>query len=763
MQSNSPRGVSEQNRSVTAARISILPAFAICLIAVMILFAGYEVVERTWLGAVEPAVLHTLHILRGLAAAAIAATLATLVVLSQLESETPDDIPESPRTWKNRLQRVPLRTKVIVPMVLLSAIPTFAIGGFTISRMEDSLRERVVQRIEFDTYSKALSIQAFLQGLHRDLRFLSKMPEIQDLAAAEAAGDRERLPRFRREAERELAIFSQGRRGYQQLRYLNSSAREVLRLDVASGTTPRLVAAKKLSDDADAFYLNSAFSLKPGKIYVSQLELDEPLGASNSRRKVLRCATPVTWDDGNGRGLLVVNVDAMYFFSLVGTLPRLAEAWLLNSEGMYLGYVGESKQKQAMYSMTMKRPITADFDADMSDAILDTSGTRTLVHENSLLSAAPIAFDAEATEQRWTLMISQPLAPVYTPVRQTTILLWTAVALVVAIAATTGMFVAHYVARPIALLRGATREIADGNLSKRVTVHTGDEIEGLATDFNTMTDRLHEARTRLSGWNDELQREVAKRTDDLRRLQSGLARADKLASIGQMTASIMHEIGNPLAAIKTKIQVAQEAGENAPIPQDLLPALIHEVNRLTLVLRSFARLGRLREPTLGLISPDEVVTEVVTLVSAELRRKRISMVIESTNDAPQIRADADQLRQLLINFILNASDATEEGGEIAVRVGIMPQDQATDEIPHGASIQVVDHGTGIPADLLGKIWDPFFTTKPQGTGLGLPISRKIVEDHGGAVTIQSGPDGTVVTMIFPAATERYLRNGASNA
>lgn len=316
-----------------------------------------------------------------------------------------------------------------------------------------------------------------------------------------------------------------------------------------------------------------------------------------------------------------------------------------------------------------------------------------------------------------------------------------ALALMLGVSTLTGALLAHYVTRPVAVLRAATREIAAGDLSSRVVINTRDEIESLAADFNTMTERLTTALDQLSQWNAGLQQEVERRTGEIRGLQRGFARVDRLACVGQMTASIMHEIGNPLAAIKTKIQVAEEREGATPA----LTSVLAEVDRLIGVLRSYSRLSRLQSRAFAALDIGEVLRGVAVLVTPELARNGVTLECVIPDRVPPIHGDADRMRQLFINFILNAAEAIPAGGgqvRITVRVsgaGARP-----------VAVEVADTGTGIPADMLERLWDPFVTTKPDGTGLGLAIAKQIVGDHDGSVHVESRlGEGTTIRVELP--------------
>ena len=158
---------------------NLLRMFIICFLVVSALFFGYEIVERTWLKGVGTEVIHVLHIIRGFSAAAIASLLATLLLLRQTHDMSSDMILSPPeRSCKRRLQHVRLRTKIVSPMVALAIIPAITIGIFTISRMQNSLRENAIQRVEFDTASKARAVEEFLNVVQQELKFLSQFNHV---------------------------------------------------------------------------------------------------------------------------------------------------------------------------------------------------------------------------------------------------------------------------------------------------------------------------------------------------------------------------------------------------------------------------------------------------------------------------------------------------------------------------------------------------------------------------------------------------------
>ncbi len=653
-----------------------------------------------------------------------------------------------PSGLQRNLQRVRMRTKIVVPMVLLAVGPTLAVGAFMIWRARESLQESVVRRVAFDTASKARALEEFLSGVESNVRFLSQAKAVRELATADAAPGDARLAGLREAAERDFVVFQRGH-PYCQAQCLGALGQQLIRLD-ARGEALQLMPAPQLENQSERSYVQAASALTAGQVYVSPMHVDVVHGMLGA---VLRFVAPVPNDASGTRGFLVVGVCAEHILSQIGPLPAGMEASLVRNDGVYLGYVGESLEKQALYRLEKRRPLAADYTTEQAAALLNNQSDRPAVKTaQALIFSAPVALKRDNSPEAWTLLISYPRAPIEAPVHHLTWVLAIVAALVAAVAGLLGIFITHYLARPVASLRRATREIAAGDLTKRVEITTGDEIEALAADFNTMTERLSEAQARLAQWNVRLEREVTQQTEQVRQLQAGFARADKLASIGQITAGVMHEIGNPLAAMKTKIQVADEASELDPAFRPLFDEILVEIDRLTTFLRSFSRLARLRDfPTQTRVSLSAVVESVVTLLAADLRRRRVGLRREFDPAAPAIRGDAEQLRHLLMNLVLNAADASTAGGEVVVKLRSTAAKSGDGALRTDAQLQVIDHGAGVEPDILDKIWNPFFTTKAEGTGLGLAISRQIVQDHGGTIALRSEREkGTEVIVTFPA-------------
>jgi PAS domain S-box-containing protein len=232
------------------------------------------------------------------------------------------------------------------------------------------------------------------------------------------------------------------------------------------------------------------------------------------------------------------------------------------------------------------------------------------------------------------------------------------------------------------------------------------------------------------------------------RLEQSVQESEKLAAIGALAAGVAHEINNPIGIMTSRMELileeADRAGLPLPVRDDLqvLQRNAHRVGRITQGLLSFARRGSGgRQPT----DLNAVVAETLLLFESHAVKAGVKVERRLAVPLPAVAADANQLQQVLLNLLNNARDALGDHGEIHVETGPAPTR------PGWVRLAVTDTGPGIPPDLLGRVFVPFFTTKPGGTGLGLPISYRIVKDHGGLLEVQSEPGaGTAFSILLPA-------------
>ncbi len=291
------------------------------------------------------------------------------------------------------------------------------------------------------------------------------------------------------------------------------------------------------------------------------------------------------------------------------------------------------------------------------------------------------------------------------------------------------------VVRPVEILREGVRRVSSGDLSHRVEVSTHDEIGALAREFNRMADELH-------GMRSGLEARVEERTQEF-------LRAARLAGLGTMAAGIAHEINNPLASIASCAEGLerriQKGGGDPEAQREYLQIIAREAYRaheITSRLLDFARNGggaRLR------FDAPDLMRELRVLLEHRLHQRSLSLHVECEPELPQLLGDPGEIKQVLLNLLSNAIDASPDGGTIHVRWRAFDGEVV---------VEVEDEGPGVPLDVRDRIFDPFFTTKEpgKGTGLGLAIVHRIVTGHGGRIELGNAGKGALFRVHFPLPT-----------
>jgi signal transduction histidine kinase len=232
------------------------------------------------------------------------------------------------------------------------------------------------------------------------------------------------------------------------------------------------------------------------------------------------------------------------------------------------------------------------------------------------------------------------------------------------------------------------------------------------------------------------------RAIERRTMQERLTQAEHLAQIGRLAASLAHEIKNPLAGISGAIQVIRDAMEPSAPHRPILAEILRQINRLDQTVKDLLVYARPVPPRFDRCNITRVVERLTTLLKREptIQRVRFEHTVDH-RPLPSVEADENQIEQLLMNLVLNAAHASEDGGLVTL---------TTRPVATGVYLEVQDHGHGMDEETCRRALEPFFTTKSRGTGLGLPICKRIVESHGGTLTIDSAAGrGTTVRVELP--------------
>jgi signal transduction histidine kinase len=235
-----------------------------------------------------------------------------------------------------------------------------------------------------------------------------------------------------------------------------------------------------------------------------------------------------------------------------------------------------------------------------------------------------------------------------------------------------------------------------------------------------------------------------------------VARQEKLASLGVLAAGVAHEIRNPLTAIKFRLFSLKKSLPAEMAKNEDAGVIASEISRLERIVRDFLQFARPSDPALGDVSVRAILREVADLLRPQLEKDGIALQLEASPDF-WVRADAQQIKQVLINLVRNAADSIEHNGVIVLRA--RQESGFARKKPSSVLMEVSDNGKGMPPEVRKRLFDPFFTTKEGGTGLGLPIAARIVERHGGELRYQTEVRrGTTFSIVLPRLEKNEAKN-----
>ena len=290
------------------------------------------------------------------------------------------------------------------------------------------------------------------------------------------------------------------------------------------------------------------------------------------------------------------------------------------------------------------------------------------------------------------------------------------------------LLVTKLVLRPIARITAMSRKVSEGDLSARVGIRPPGEMGILCQAIDSMADAL------------------ARREEELKlATRRQIGQSEKLASIGRLAAGVAHEINNPLTGVLTFAHLLRQKPNMTEQDRQDLDLIIHETTRTAEIVRGLLDFARERPAVKELLDVNEVMRHTLRLIASQKPVKQVVIVEDLAASLPRVDADRNQLQQVLINLSLNACEAMPAGGTLLI---------ATLADDGKVLVRLTDTGCGIKREDLGRIFDPFFSTKPvgKGTGLGLSVSYGIIQQHGGSIEVESEEGkGATFTIVLPAA------------
>lgn len=318
-----------------------------------------------------------------------------------------------------------------------------------------------------------------------------------------------------------------------------------------------------------------------------------------------------------------------------------------------------------------------------------------------------------------------------------------------------GVLLQRFIYVPLKDMDSGANEVAAGRLDQSIPVRSNDEFGRVAASFNHMTEALKASRSEMQDMLHTLESKVTERTRELLAAKAEVAQGEKLASIGVLASGIAHELNNPLTGVLTFTSLMRKKAADGSEDAADLDLVIRETKRCASIIRRLLDFAREKVPVKGFFDLNLVIEDTVRFVERPASLQQIEITTALDPALPQVWGDADLIKQVILNLLVNAQQAIEGKGSIKVASRLYPgmasDKPGVDTLPM-VEISVTDTGCGIPPANLERIFEPFFTSKEvgKGTGLGLSVSYGIVKAHGGKINVESVVgEGTTFYVLLP--------------
>ncbi len=656
------------------------------------------------------------------------------------------------------LLKLTIRRKLSIAFVGFSALPVLVVGTFAWYMTAQTMRNSAIEELSHLTESVKIRLQDFVEVVHMDLRFLRMSFQALNISDPGALQTDPKATLWEEEALRLMYTRPQ----YARITYLvNSPGAQPFHLQ--RNPYDREHIAPQSCPYSWRYYQLLIQDLPPDGLGMTPVEhYDRYTGRTFAAFSVV---LPDRSPEGDLRGILIADIFADEIFAIIESAPLdqgQYTAGLADSDGHYLYHSRKKQDWNKLLAEKALNSLQSEFSPEHTARTMADEQGVFITQSGDVVYHIPLEMGAPGFQRAYAFYISQPGSIIFAPLRKFGLIFLVLIGVFIGVALLLGRIATRQLVLPIQRLQEGADIIARGNFSHGLSIATGDEIEVLANRFNQMASFLQERDQQLQAYRTNLEQLVVQRTQQLRNEQNQVLQAEKLASLGEMAAVIAHEIRNSLTSANMLLQLVQESDKLESAEQESLEVVlgsVEHINKITTDLLAFAR------PAPPSMEPEdiaEVLEESVNLYRHHFEHHHIRTHIQTVTAAPEVSLDRRLMQEVVVNILLNASQAIGDDGEIVVRAGVEPSNEdllarlrqvyrrnggtkGAVSVDRVVRVEISDTGPGIPEQDLPKVFEPFFTTKAMGTGLGLSMARRVVEAHGGCI-YAANRDGTGVSI-----------------
>ncbi len=648
---------------------------------------------------------------------------------------------------------------LLLGFLVMGLLPLTIYGFMEKSYGLELLQGKTTENLKTHASRQVAGIKENLNRVVRDIIFLG---ELSALKRYLKNGSNDMF----KDIEQEFMEFNRLHPEYYQVRYIDVTGQEIIRSNYKNGKF-FLTLQDELQDKGDRYYFERGITLEKGDVYFSPIDYNiEYDKVEKPLLMVLRILTPVYHGDIK-RGIVVINLYASKFFEWLKLPNTLFTSLLVDSTGKII-HIERNNNPNVLDQPLEVGGIVFDYFPEIEKRQLIVSDSTTMELQWGALSVHPVRGSGDFNAQELTLITLLPAAYIsqYANVKKLPLLISLIVVTVAAFIFS--VLMARKFKRPLRELYKGVGIVNSGNLEHKIRTNSSVEFEDLAEKFDKMRVNIKDRQAQITDLTSKLNWHKV----EIRNLNRQLFRADKLASLGELSMRIAHEIGNPLASIKTVTQAISEETPKDEKQLEFFNKIVSEVDRLNIFLKKFNDYAVMKEAEPVSCDLRELVKDVNFFLKAQANECGVSVVEVFDDKLEKVLVDAQQIKQVVINLALNAIQETPNDGIVQVSlrsVGECPESCAV----HGTcfcksktidgdtngflELCVCDSGKGIPESDLIKIFDPFYTTKSNGTGLGLAIAHNIIENHNGMIRVYSKVGvGTSIKVYLPKIASEAL-------
>ncbi len=581
-------------------------------------------------------------------------------------------------------------------------------------RVELEEKETIALQKQLDT--KVSTVELFLTTIEHQVVFTGQSPILTGLASSSSFSSSsditeiyDGIPFVEWKIITQNLFYSIAENNpiINKIRYIDIDGNELVKIEQRNSKI-NIIEERFLQNKADRLYFSESENLHAEIIHVSNLDLSEEFGeVTYPYVPVIRYVTSIEDNFGEKQGTLVFNVDARTLRGIVGS-SSIGDSIMIDNDGNFLLHPDDAKefslQLGTNYNYFTEQPELKENVQSLESKI------HTDAEDGEYRIWKKIHYDPDDDEKFWVILTRVTQYELFAPVNHmwTTVIIATFV--ILSVTAIITIFFANRITSPIVKLKHISNKIASGKFDQKIDINTNDEISDLANSVYHMSESLKK--------NFEIEKQLA--------LTEQKIKNNKFQEIGQFTSRLSHDLRNPVAILQNSIEIISQL----PISHDerlskQLKLMSNSTNRILLHVENLLDFVRVRPLVLNETSISDILKSIEQNVLIPK-----SVTLDLPKDDLVIKCDKEKIVDGLSDLISNSIQAMSEVGEIKIRIFDSP-----DEV----ILTIEDAGPGIPQELITKIFEPLFTTKQKGTGLGLMNCKTIIEQHGGSISVKNNP------------------------